>query len=199
MIPLRWTFPSPRRLLTSLNLLRVIWIFVFYCLEHHNPQHAIKTCSWPLDGPRECRLAVIADPQIVDENTYSRRGIAMWLTKTFTDRYMRRNYRYLMNQNPGTVVFLGDLMDGGREWDDEKYVLHNLNMLILDGFLSMNGFGGYSRAYREFELLLLFLVITISVLAMEYIQTNSIGSNNILRTDQIHPKCSIYVTLISSY
>lgn len=45
----------------------------------------------------------------------------MWLTKVFTDRYMRRNWKYLMaSQNPGTVVFLGDLMDGGREWEDKK-------------------------------------------------------------------------------
>jgi ethanolamine phosphate phosphodiesterase len=46
----------------------------------------------------------------------------MWLTKVFTDRYMRRNYRYLRTVNrPGMVIFLGDLMDGGREWEDEKW------------------------------------------------------------------------------
>ena len=27
-----------------------------------------------------------------------------------------------MLQEPGTVIFLGDLMDGGREWEDDKYV-----------------------------------------------------------------------------
>lgn len=65
-------------------------------------------------------MVIIGDPQIVDENTYSRRGIGMWLTKIFTDRYMRRNWKHLMRQNPGTVIFLGDLMDGGREWEDNK-------------------------------------------------------------------------------
>jgi len=35
---------------------------------------------------------------------------------------MRRNWEYLMRQEPGTVIFLGDLMDGGREWEDDKYV-----------------------------------------------------------------------------
>ena len=122
MIPLRRTFPSPRRLLTSLNLLRIIWIFLFFTLEHKIYERAIKSCSWPFDGPRECRLAIVTDPHLVDENTSSRRGIALWLTKVFTDRYMRRNWKYLMRQNPGTVVFLGDLMDGGREWEDKKSV-----------------------------------------------------------------------------
>lgn len=46
----------------------------------------------------------------------------MWLTKIFTDRYMRRNWRYLMDMMPGTAVFVGDLMDGGREWDDDVYL-----------------------------------------------------------------------------
>jgi|SRR5271170_4882484 len=122
MFPLRWSFPSPRRLLTSLNLIRLLWLLLFFTIEHFLPRHAIRNCSWPLDRPRECQVAIIADPQIVDENTYPRRGIAMWLTKVFTDRYMRRNWRYLMLQEPGTVIFLGDLMDGGREWEDDKYV-----------------------------------------------------------------------------
>ena len=123
MFPLRWKLPSPRRLMTSLTLLRIIWIFLFFTLEHKVYQHAIKSCSWAFDSPRECRLVIIADPQIVDENTYSRRGIALWLTEIFTDRYMRRNWKYLMAQDPATVVFLGDLMDGGREWDDKKLPL----------------------------------------------------------------------------
>lgn len=122
MIPRRWVIPPPRRLLTSLNLLRLIWVLLFYRFEHFIYRHAIEKCSWPVDGPREHRLALIADPQIVDENTYTRRGIAMWLTKVFTDRYMRRNWRLLMGQKPGTVIFLGDLMDGGREWGNDKYI-----------------------------------------------------------------------------
>jgi hypothetical protein len=120
MIRPRWMFPSPRRLLTSLNLLRIIWIFLFFTLEHKIYHDAIKSCPWPFAGPQECRMAIIGDPQIVDENTYSRRGIGMWLTKIFTDRYMRRNWKHLMRQNPGTVIFVGDLMDGGREWEDNK-------------------------------------------------------------------------------
>lgn len=58
----------------------------------------------------------------MDENTYPRRGVAMWLTKVFTDRYMRRNWGGVLERmKPGVVVFLGDLMDGGREWEDDVY------------------------------------------------------------------------------
>ena len=121
MLSLRWKFPSPRRLLTSLNLLCLLWLLLLLYLEHFIYLRAIENCSWQLDAPKECRLAIVADPQIVDENTYPRRGLAMWLTKVFTDRYMRRNWRMLMKQEPGTVIFLGDLMDGGREWEDDKY------------------------------------------------------------------------------
>lgn len=111
--------PSLRRVLTPLNLLRLLWVLVFFYFEQYIYHRAITTCSWPSDVPQECRLALLADPQIIDENTYPRRGIAMWLTKLFTDRYMRRNWRKLTGQEPGTVIFLGDLMDGGREWEDD--------------------------------------------------------------------------------
>jgi ethanolamine phosphate phosphodiesterase len=114
-------FPLPRRLLTPLNALRFLWILLLFYIEHYLPRRAIQSCSWPLDVPRECRLAIVADPQIVDENTYPRTGLAMWLTKVFTDRYMRRNWGYLLDTQPAAVVFLGDLMDGGREWEDDVY------------------------------------------------------------------------------
>jgi ethanolamine phosphate phosphodiesterase len=111
--------PSLRRVLTPFNLLRLLWLLLFFYFEVYIYHRAITTCSWPLDVSKECRLALIADPQIIDENTYPRRGIAMWLTKVFTDRYMRWNWRQLSAQEPGTVIFLGDLMDGGREWEDD--------------------------------------------------------------------------------
>lgn len=127
MRSIQWKLPSPRRLLNSINLLRLTWILLFFYVEQHIYKRAIKSCSWPFEAPKECRLAVIADPQIIDENTYPRRGLAMWLTKVFTDRYMRRNYKLLMEQDPGATLFLGDLMDGGREWEDKK-----LSTLISD-------------------------------------------------------------------
>src|SRR5271168_2526671 len=123
MPSIRVSCPSPRRLFTILNLLRLLWILLFFYFEHYIYNNAIRTCTWPLSVPPENRLAVIADPQIVDENTYPRRGLAMWLTQSVTDRYMRRNYKLLLkHQHPSTIIFLGDLMDGGREWEDNKWL-----------------------------------------------------------------------------
>jgi len=70
------------------------------------------------------RIALIADPQLVDENTYTRRGILLKLSQFFTDLYMKRNWRYIQNiLHPKISIFMGDLMDGGREWDDRTYLL----------------------------------------------------------------------------
>jgi ethanolamine phosphate phosphodiesterase len=68
------------------------------------------------------RIALIADPQLVDENTYVRRGILLKLSQFYTDLYMKRNWRYMHKiLQPRMTIFLGDLMDGGREWDDRVY------------------------------------------------------------------------------
>ena len=139
MLSLQWKIPSPRRLFTSTNLLRLLWLVLLFYVEHFVYLRAIRNCSWQPDAPKECRLAIVADPQIVDENTYPRRGLGMWLTKVFTDRYMRRNWKMLMAQEPGTAIFLGDLMDGGREWEDNKYLpWHSLGFMV-DGFPSIGG------------------------------------------------------------
>ena len=38
---------------------------------------------------------------------------------------MKRNWQFIQSiLNPRMTIFLGDLMDGGREWDDETYSLH---------------------------------------------------------------------------
>ncbi len=63
----------------------------------------------------------MADPQLVDKNTYKRRGILLKLTQFYTDLYMKRNWRLVHSQlSPDVTFFLGDLFDGGREWDDRE-------------------------------------------------------------------------------
>jgi len=61
-----------------------------------------------------------ADPQLVDENTYERRGILLKLSQFYTDLYMKRNWLFIHKiLRPKNTIFIGDLMDGGREWDDK--------------------------------------------------------------------------------
>jgi hypothetical protein len=64
------------------------------------------------------RLVFIADPQLIDPHTYPGRPWPLNpLTYTITDNYIRRSYKALQKVlHPDTVIFLGDMFDGGREW-----------------------------------------------------------------------------------
>lgn len=62
-------------------------------------------------------MVIVADPQIIDPHTYSRRGLALKATIYYTDQFMRRSWYTIQNSLlPSTSLFLGDLFDGGREW-----------------------------------------------------------------------------------
>ncbi|KAJ2236902.1 hypothetical protein IWW45_001401 [Coemansia sp. RSA 485] len=68
-------------------------------------------------------VAIVADPQIVDHYSYDQTGIVLRLTEFFTDIYIRKSYRFLQTlKQPQKIIFLGDLMDGGREWADKQWV-----------------------------------------------------------------------------
>lgn len=63
-------------------------------------------------------MVFLADPQIIDPHTYPGRPWPLSsLTVAFTDKYLGRSYRILQRTlDPDTLLFLGDLFDGGREW-----------------------------------------------------------------------------------
>nr|POE48339.1 uncharacterized protein CFP56_73906 [Quercus suber] len=67
-------------------------------------------------------MVLVADPQLVDPHTYPGRPWPLSaLTERYTDLYMGRNFRGLNAMlDPDSVVFLGDLFDGGREWEPAK-------------------------------------------------------------------------------
>ncbi|KAJ1805193.1 hypothetical protein LPJ75_005383, partial [Coemansia sp. RSA 2598] len=68
-------------------------------------------------------MAVIADPQIVDHYSYDQTGLLLRITEFFTDIYLRKSYRFLQTlRRPQKIIFLGDLMDGGREWADNQWM-----------------------------------------------------------------------------
>ncbi|KAI8911624.1 Metallo-dependent phosphatase-like protein [Gorgonomyces haynaldii] len=69
-------------------------------------------------------MLVIADPQLTDPYSYKQTGLLLKLTEFYSDIYMKRNFRVLQQVlKPDGVIFVGDLMDGGREWVDnpEQY------------------------------------------------------------------------------
>ncbi|KAI7853835.1 Metallo-dependent phosphatase-like protein [Circinella umbellata] len=67
-------------------------------------------------------MLLIGDPQMTDSYSYDRPGIILRICEFYSDIYMDRNYRHLNRQlNPQATLFIGDLMDGGREWSDAGY------------------------------------------------------------------------------
>lgn len=104
----------------------LVWFFLIFYQESYIFKEALRSCSfdsWTDPAlPTDQKLALLGDPQLVDENTYARRGVALMLTKFYTDLYMRRNYRLLNAYfSLNTIIFTGDLFDGGREWSDKVW------------------------------------------------------------------------------
>lgn len=108
------------------------WISAVHYFERVVVQKAIHKCKWSnwedwseketqANDPH--RILLIADPQIVDRYTYTGiQGKLTWLIKIITDNYARRNYEFLQGiLDPHSTIFLGDLFDGGREWEDDEW------------------------------------------------------------------------------
>ncbi|KAG5437799.1 hypothetical protein PCANB_000513 [Pneumocystis canis] len=91
-------------------------------------KQTVKLCSWSHWenwGPdaRPYHVALIGDPQLVDKKTYNRSFILTAFTNFYTDKYMKRNWKYLNNQlHPQSLIFLGDLLDGGRDLEMKKWI-----------------------------------------------------------------------------
>ncbi|CAG8586156.1 2984_t:CDS:2 [Acaulospora morrowiae] len=121
---LRQCFQNP----SPISAFRTIWICALLVGEVLIFQYAMRKCSWPesvqwdksLAEPY--RIALIADPQIIDDYSYGRTGLLQKISEIYPDMYMRKNWINMQSIfDPDAVIFMGDLMDGGREWDDEKW------------------------------------------------------------------------------
>ncbi|CAO3587336.1 unnamed protein product [Absidia cylindrospora] len=108
---------------------RLIWVIMLLLGEWLVFRLSVAKCHWPatsssssLDAQFPQRILLIADPQVTDAYSYDRNGFLLWWTEFYSDLYMRRSYRYLTySKNPDKIVFMGDLMDGGREWGDQVW------------------------------------------------------------------------------
>jgi hypothetical protein len=126
------------------------------------------------------RIALIADPQLVDENTYKRRGILLNLSQFYTDLYMKRNWRFIQRTLvPKMTIFLGDLMDGGREWDDDTYSSHSIG-LISGGRKNTVAFVKYLKCQLQLHTSPLSQEITTLVSQIQSPLSHFNDSNNIL-------------------
>ncbi|KAL3475703.1 hypothetical protein BJX99DRAFT_229169 [Aspergillus californicus] len=112
-----------RYLFTVTNGLILLWICTIFWGERGVFQESIDSCAWDAweKWPTTAiphHVALIADPQLIDPHTYPGRPWPLsTLTIKFTDQYMRRSFSSIQrNLDPDSVLFVGDLFDGGREW-----------------------------------------------------------------------------------
>lgn len=114
----------PRLLL----VLTIYWWCLVHYMEKVRPHRAMNLCQWhnwehwdKTATPH--RVAFIADPQLVDDHTYP--TMPRWLyylVRKMSDNYLHINYKHLQSElNPNTTIFIGDLFDGGREWEDQDW------------------------------------------------------------------------------
>ncbi|KAJ2809416.1 hypothetical protein H4R20_000141 [Coemansia guatemalensis] len=75
------------------------------------------------DNEPPIHVALVADPQIVDNYSYGQTGLLLRTVEFFTDIYLRKSYTALQQlRQPAATIFLGDMFDGGREWGDAQWL-----------------------------------------------------------------------------
>lgn len=123
----RWQLVSQIRW-RQLLLLLLVWV----CLIHHYERgvvySAINKCNWNRweQWPKDAQphhSVVIGDPQIIDDYSYpSLPKFIMNIETIIADNYLHRNYAIInrvLKQH--STLFVGDLLDGGREWEDSVW------------------------------------------------------------------------------
>ncbi|GES79079.1 metallo-dependent phosphatase [Rhizophagus clarus] len=119
---------------------KIIWAFALLIGEVFIFSYSMQKCSWPeheswnTTASEPVHVAIIADPQIIDDYSYGRTGILQKISEIYPDMYMRKNWINLQHMfDPDAIIFLGDLMDGGRELDDNKWdeELHRFRHLFI--------------------------------------------------------------------
>lgn len=93
-----------------------------------------SSCSWPRPHPSTTagvgyepeyiKIAVLADPQIMDRTSHglAPKSLALEILQFYTDLFMRRAFlASIMPFEPDVVLFLGDYFDGGPILSNEEW------------------------------------------------------------------------------
>lgn len=121
---------------TSVSILLVVyWLAIFHYFERTRVQNALNACSWESwenwnnsdhqqSVTKPVRIAILADPQLVDDHTYPKLlVIVQKALRKLSDNYLHYNYKYLQSElDPDYTIFIGDLFDGGRDWEDQPWL-----------------------------------------------------------------------------
>lgn len=109
----------------------VTWILIIHYFERTRVKWAMDACQWEKwekwdrhNDVKPHRIAFIADPQLVDDHTYPNLpGVVSGILRGLSDNYLHINNRFMQRYlDPDTTIFLGDLFDGGREWEDSAWM-----------------------------------------------------------------------------
>lgn len=127
-----------RKLATSgssfklLVVLLTLWMLLIHYFERIRVKNAVNACQWEnwenwtgsKADVRPHRVVLLADPQLVDDHTYPKLPrLANYLIRKMSDNYLYINNKYMEAYlDPDTTIFVGDLFDGGREWDDDVWI-----------------------------------------------------------------------------
>ncbi|KAI9298397.1 Metallo-dependent phosphatase, partial [Neoconidiobolus thromboides FSU 785] len=107
-----------------LKILRLLWIFNFIYHEYVQFEWNVLSCDYPSSAPGDYyKLMLLADPQLTDHFSYKQKdGILLTATMFYSDIFMLKHYSAMLRwRTPDHVYYLGDLFDGGREWEDERW------------------------------------------------------------------------------
>lgn len=114
------------------HVVQIMWVGLISYNEMGAFRNRVLKCAWPdaslelssSDGLQTpTHVLVLADPQILDSQSYpGRHPLLLWLTRVLVDGYLRKSWNAAMRLKPDMVIFLGDMMDGGRyALSDEQY------------------------------------------------------------------------------
>ncbi|KAG6842150.1 hypothetical protein C0991_001643 [Blastosporella zonata] len=114
------------------NGLRIFWVIITLWYELGVFFHSVSSCDWPdaalqSSSPHAAgtpsHVLLVADPQILDHRSYPERGqFLTYLSRLVVDLNLRKNWWAALRKTPDVVIFLGDMMDGGRiDMSDDEY------------------------------------------------------------------------------
>ncbi|KAJ7346765.1 Metallo-dependent phosphatase-like protein [Mycena albidolilacea] len=128
-----------------LDGLKLLWTVLAIWYEHVAFIYSVEQCSWPdseiqtrTDSlPRPTHVLLVADPQILDHRSYPDRApFLTYISQLLVDLNLRKNWRAALRMQPDIVMFLGDMMDGGRfamsDAEYERYFQRFKSIFPLD-------------------------------------------------------------------
>jgi hypothetical protein len=101
---------------------------------------------------RPAHVLLVADPQIIDRNSYpTRSAFSAYLTRIIVDLNLRKSWRAAIKKNPDAIVFLGDMMDNGRDvMSSAEYGPRCIFLATIIAYPYQNNFR-YENYYRRFK------------------------------------------------